>query len=328
MTLLKIKIVNYTGYGNANKLVCRGRVLVDKDTDSLEHDSFLKDFIKSYRRVESNEIPYQVLNAKWGGFTKEIKTNSEGFYLLEQKFKDFEPQKRFETFSLSILKAHKKDNWLKARINTVGKIMFPPSTAKFGVVSDIDDTILKSDVLSRFKLKMFYNALFVKASKRMPIYDANTWYNKLLDGNGKEGNPFFYVSHSPWNLYTYLNEFLSINNFPEGPVLLRDFGMNKKDALQNYKTHKADEVENILKMYPKLPFILIGDGGEKDAHIYLKLKEKYPKQIKAIFIRRLGDAKHQAKIEKLSKGHEEYFFFIKKATEGIAICEKLGFISE
>lgn len=328
MNLLKIKILAYTGYGNKKRIVCRGRILVDKDTFESPEDTILKDLIKSYRRAESDEIPKQKFQIKFGDIVKGLRTNSEGFFYIKQKIENFEPKKRFENIKISILKEHKKDTWNKDRIQAIGKILFPDENAQFGIVSDIDDTILKTDVLSTFKWKIFYNTLFIKASKRLAIWDANTWYNLLKKGTKESENPFFYVSHSPWNIYTYLNEFLRINNFPEGPVLLRDFGRNKNDKLQSYRNHKTDEIESILKMYPKLPLILIGDGGEKDAHIYLALKEKYPKKIKAIFIRRLGDAKHQAKIERLQKGHEDYFFFIKTAKQGIKISKELGLISE
>ena len=160
----------------------------------------------------------------------------------------------------------------------------------------------------------------------MPIKHANDWYQKLQGKDKENPNPFFYVSNSPWNLYEYLLDFLKLNKFPEGVVLLRDFGRNKKDKLQAYKKHKFFEVQNILKMYPTMEFLLIGDGGEKDAHIYLKIKEEFPKRICAIFIRRLGDKKHQAKIERIAKGHEEYFYFIKTAKQGIRISAKMGFI--
>lgn len=328
MNLQKVKIQAYTGYGNKNKIVCRGRILIDKDTASADEDTILNDIIKSYRRAESDEISSQVFQVKFGDVSKEFKTNSEGFFYLKQKIETLTAPKNFENIRFSILKEHKKDTWEKDRIHSIGKIMFPDENAEFGIVSDIDDTILKTDVMSPFKWKIFYNTLFVKASKRLPIWDANTWYKKLKNGTKKSNNPFFYVSHSPWNLYLYLNEFLRLNHFPEGPVLLRDFGRNKNDKLQSYSKHKTDEIESILKMYPKLPLVLIGDGGEKDAHFYLAIKEKYPKKIKAIFIRRLGDAKHQARIEKLAKGHEDYFFFIKTAKQGIKISKELGLISK
>ncbi|MFT4643904.1 MAG: phosphatidate phosphatase APP1 [Planctomycetota bacterium] len=326
MAKTKIKIIPFIGYGHNSKFYCRGRIIEDENIKISQKDSILNTLLNSYKRVESDEIPHQAFKVKFGEYEQEFKTNSEGYYLIIGSLKDFTSTKLFEKFEVRIDKENYKEEWSKVAISKKGKILFPSKKAKFGIISDIDDTILKTDVLSTLKWKIFYNTLFIKASNRMPIKHANLWYQKLRGKDKLSQNPFFYVSNSPWNLYEYLQDFLKLNKFPEGVVLLRDFGRNKKDKLQAYKKHKFYEVENILKMYPKLEFLLIGDGGEKDANIYLKMKKMYPKQVKAIFIHRLGDKKHQSIIEKLSKGHEAYFFFVKNADEGIDICEKLGLL--
>lgn len=326
MAKIKIKIIPYDGYGHKNKVYCRGRIIEDENLLISEKDSILITLYNSYKRVETDEIPFQKFKVKFGELEKELTTNSEGYYIIKTKFKNFSTENLFEKFSIFIEKENYKEDWSKVSIEKKGKVFFPSANAKFGVISDIDDTIIQTDVLSTLKWKIFYNSLFIKASKRMPIKHANIWYQKLKGGDTKNPNPFFYVSNSPWNFYEYLQEFLKLHKFPKGPLLLRDFGRNKKDRLQAYSNHKFYEVENILKMYPKMQFLLIGDGGENDAIIYLKLKKRYPKQVKAIFIHRLGDKKHQAKIETLVKDHEEYFFFVKNADEGIEICEKLGLI--
>lgn len=327
MPKIKIKIIPYDGYGNKNKVYCRGRIIEDENLLISQKDSILITLYNSYKRVETDEIPYQKFIVKFGDFEKELKTNSEGYYLIKTTIKDLSTSNLFEKFTISINKEDYKKDWSKVPIKRKGKVFFPSPNAKFGIISDIDDTILQTDVLSTLKWKIFYNSLFINASKRMPIKHANLWYQKLKGKDKKNPNPFFYVSNSPWNFYEYLQEFLKVNNFPKGPLLLRDFGRNTKDRLQGYRKHKFYEAENILKMYPKMNFLLIGDGGEKDGLIYLKLKKLYPKQVKAIFILRLGDKKHQAIIEKLAEGHEDYFFFVKNADEGIEISEKLGLIS-
>ncbi|MGB1018030.1 MAG: phosphatase domain-containing protein [Chitinophagales bacterium] len=328
MAKVKIKIDAYSGYGNKNKIYCLGRVLVNKEMTITDEDSFIKHAVSVYKNAESDEIPWQKMQFTFAGETETIYTNTEGFYLIEDQFEDFVPKRLVEEIQLEINTEDFEKKWLNKELKAKGKIFYKSKNAKFGVISDIDDTILKTDVLSTMKWKIFYNTLFIKASKRMPIKDANIWYQKLSEGTGNNNNPFFYVSHSPWNLYNYLQEFLKINEFPEGPVLLRDFGLKAKDALQDYENHKRNEVIRILKMYPKLNFILIGDGGEKDAHIYLKLKKRFPKRIAAIFIHRLGNKAHQAKIEAITEGHEDYFFFVKNAKEATEISKKLGFIAE
>lgn len=326
MTKIKIRIVAYNGYGNKNKIYCRGRVLEDQNIAVSKKDSIIKTLINSYKRVETDEVPFQPIKVKFADIEKEIKTNNEGYYLLEEKLTNYKASKHFESIEISIEKENYQENWSISPINKKGKILFPSENAQFGIISDIDDTILKTDVLSTLKWRIFYNTLFIKAANRMPIKNASLWYRKLKGKDKKNQNPFFYVSNSPWNLYTYLQDFLRINEFPRGVVLLRDYGMATKDELEIYNKHKINEIEKVLNTYTYLPFVLIGDGGERDAHIYLKLKKKYPKQIKAIFIHRLGDKNHQAIIEKLAKGHEKYFFFVRNANDAIEISKKIGLI--
>lgn len=127
------------------------------------------------------------------------------------------------------------------------------------------------------------------AHSRLPFPGVSAFYNALLLGkNGKRNNPFFYVSSSPWNMYDLLKEFLDLNNIPEGPLLLRDFGLQDNKLInKGHQVHKTKEIVNILKMYPKLNFILIGDSGQQDAYIYKDIAKLYPDRILAIYIRDL-----------------------------------------
>lgn len=110
----------------------------------------------------------------------------------------------------------------------------------------------------------------------------------MLGKNGKQNNPFFYVSSSPWNTYDLLKEFLDLNDLPEGPLLLRDFGLqDNKFFSSGHMGHKTKEIVNILETYPHLNFILIGDSGQQDIYIYTEIALKFPDRILAIYIRDL-----------------------------------------
>ena len=103
---------------------------------------------------------------------------------------------------------------------------------------------------------------------------------------GEEFNPLFYVSSSPWNLYDLLTDFFEINEIPEGPVILKDYGFtHKKIFTESHLIHKPKAIRNILNTYPKLPFILIGDSGQHDPEIYAGIAKEFPGRIKAIYIR-------------------------------------------
>lgn len=328
MAKAKIKIQAFNGYGFEQQIYCRGRVLVDKNIPTSPNDSVWKHFVSVYQQAESDEIPFQKIQANAQSFSKEYTTNSEGFFWVNNEIvPDFDNSKRIRKIDFHINATDFQKKWIKKPIQSKGNIFYPSAKAKFGVISDIDDTILRTGVLSPFKWKIFYNTLFKKASERVVVRNADNWFRQLYNGLDNNSNPFFYVSHSPWNLYEYLLEFLHINQFPLGPIFLRDFGKKPKDALQSYRNHKHNEISAILKMYPHLPFILVGDGGEKDAMIYLKLHQLFPEQIKAIFIRRIGDKNHQKKIERKSKKYDcNCFYFVKNFKDAADISKELGFV--
>jgi phosphatidate phosphatase APP1 len=318
----RIDIHPYTGYGNQNRIYCYGRILKRRNLFNRHPFSKWYSLVNTLKRMESDEIPNCKFVYTIGNHAKNGMTNSEGFYLVSDEL-PFNIDSHSATITIKIEKedidprfVHDVD-WI---VN--GKILFPNQNAAFGVISDIDDTILKTEVLSTFKWRMLYNTAFLSAKDRKVVSGSVLWYQKLHDLR----NPFFYISNSPWNLYDYLHRFLTGNRFPEGPILLRDFGIQVNDALQDYKNHKINEVEKIVLMYPNLPFILIGDGGETDADIYLDIAKKFPSRVKAIFIHRLGDARQQARIEQLVNGHENYFFFIKGVAEAMEISRKLSLI--
>ena len=111
-------------------------------------------------------------------------------------------------------------------------------------------------------------------------------YQKFhLGKSGEAANPIFYVSNSPWNLYHYLEAFIKNNNFPKGPILLRNIRGPFDKSPKPEKPHKQKEIRNILKTYPHLQFVLIGDSGEHDADIYIEIAEEFPERIRAIYLR-------------------------------------------
>ena len=171
---------------------------------------------------------------------------------------------------------------------TVARVLVPSPRARFGVISDIDDTIVQTHVTSR--LKMLLTVALTNAATRKPFAGAGAFYRALHGGV----NPFFYVSKSPWNLYPVLVEYLRLQSLPEGPLLLRDFSLRMK------KQHKEESIEAILQTYPKLPFVLIGDSGEKDPEIYADVVRRHPKRILAVYIRSVGsDPRRLRAIEQL-----------------------------
>jgi phosphatidate phosphatase APP1 len=161
----------------------------------------------------------------------------------------------------------------------------PPKEAEFGIISDIDDTVIESFATNR--LKMAQTVFLKNSHSRVPFEGVAAFYKALqLGPDGKGLNPLFYVSSSPWNLYDFLIDFLAVHDIPHGPLLLRDTGTTRERLFaKNHKAHKYTEIERILNTYPHLQFILIGDSGQQDPVIYHEVIQNFPDRILASYIR-------------------------------------------
>jgi phosphatidate phosphatase APP1 len=170
---------------------------------------------------------------------------------------------------------------------TGGLVLVPPPSATFGVISDLDDTVIRTGVAS--KLSMAKNVLLGNAHTRLPFPGVAAFYRALeRGGEAYARNPVFYVSSSPWNLYDLLDEFLSLRKIPAGPLMLRDWGLEHGDAPSGHGAHKSGHIKAILDLYPTLPFILVGDSGQEDPEIYHRAVHDHPGRILAVYIRNVS----------------------------------------
>jgi phosphatidate phosphatase APP1 len=278
-----LQVVAYRGYGTRERLVVRGRVLEASVLErSLPDDSRLRSFRRMLRRFNSAEVPEVTVRALLGESVASGATDDEGYFELP-----LSPS----TASSATQSWHEAEieitdcpvrGLTPARATAELRVLGP--NVELGVVSDIDDTILQTHVTQ--KLRMIWVTLSGSAFTRMPFEGTSELYRALEAGaSGHADNPVFYVSKSPWNLYDFLVDFMDFHQLPRGPLLLRDIGLREAPPLD----HKSEALRQLLDTYPELPFVLIGDSGERDPDIYLETAARYPGRIRAIYIRDLGD---------------------------------------
>lgn len=281
-----LTIVPYLGYGTADKFLLSGRVLEDKGAiESSGADSRWENLRNMYRRFATDEVAGARLLARFKSVEREVVTDAEGYFKLELNVAGVASSDAlFQEVELELIEPI-NDNGDRAR--AVGQILVPPATAKFGVISDLDDTVIVTNVTSR--LKMLLTVTLLNEHTRLPFKGVAAFYQALQSGaSGAENNPIFYVSSSPWNLYPPLTEFLRIHKIPLGALFLKDFGNHTVFASGDHHSHKLNSIELILDTYPNLPFVLIGDSGEQDPEIYREVVRKYPTRIFSIYIRSIN----------------------------------------
>src|SRR5688500_943803 len=98
-------------------------------------------------------------------------------------------------------------------VTVTAQILIPSPTTRFGVISDLDDTVIQSRV-SNFLLAA-RTVMLGNARTRLPFPGVAAFYEALRKGaGGDEKNPIFYVSSSPWNIYDVIAEFMDLQKVP------------------------------------------------------------------------------------------------------------------
>ncbi|KAA5541834.1 DUF2183 domain-containing protein [Roseiconus nitratireducens] len=293
-----ICIMPYDGYGNQDRWYLRGRVLEELGIPEPSEDaSWWQNARSMTRRFTSAEIPYVRVRATVDDQSWEVQTDEEGYFHFELQPNRFRVDKLWHPVHLEVL-----DQVVKGQgaVNATGEIAVAPPRAEYGVISDIDDTVLHSratDLFRLVRLTMLHNS-----RTRVVLPGVPAFYQSLRRGaSGNAANPFFYVSSSAWNLYDAMQDFLSYHELPRGPILLRDLGIDKTKFIKTGHRHKLDKICQILETIDSLPFVLIGDAGQKDPQLYTEVVKRFPGRVKAIYIRQVSWKDRRSTIESLAE---------------------------
>ena len=187
-----------------------------------------------------------------------------------------------------------------------GHVLAPGSSTGLGVISDIDDTIIETGITGNLRAvaRNWKRVVMELPDQRILVPGADVFYNALGGGDpiaagaAKTGDrlpatrhPFFYVSSSPWNLYSYLVAFQKSRGLPIGPIHLRDWGLNRETfGSSSHGAHKIAAIDGIIATFPDLRFALIGDDTQGDLTAFGEVVAHNPGRIRAVFIRQAGEA--------------------------------------
>ncbi|MFM8450662.1 MAG: App1 family protein [Haliscomenobacter sp.] len=294
-TNLPIKIATYRGFGRSDRIFLQGRVFIKKSIRNKPLQSAWQQLLDSYHRLNSSELPRAHLRIRFENHLLETFTDANGYFTLEEDIHPPLSQTVKHWISVHIELLSTPWGALPAKAST--KILIPPPQADFGVITDIDDTIIHTGVTSLLKWEVVFNTIFKSPARRKVFKEVAAFFRALRQGTRPDGfNPIFYVSNSPRNFHSLVKKYLRIHRLPKGPLMLRDIGIPYKLHHRRNNSHKMDAILRILETYPQLPFILIGDSGEKDPYLYHEISTRLPGRIQAILIR---DVKHIGRRKRL-----------------------------
>ena len=186
--------------------------------------------------------------------------------------------------------------WHEITINdTPAEVLILSPETKYGIVSDIDDTVLVT-MLPR-ALIAAYNSWVKETDERKAVAGFGEFYAQLRRRYASKTDedtdvPVIYLSTGAWNTFSTLKKFLHRNNLPKGPLLLTDWGPTPTGLFRSGKEHKKVRLRDLFIDFPEINWILVGDDGQYDPLIYGTAAAEHPDKVAAIAIRNLTPSEH------------------------------------
>lgn len=292
------QIIYFRGFGSPRAVWLTGRVLRQNDLVSpVDEAPFWDNLTAAVSRFLTDEVADITVRIEAFGQIFRTKTNHEGFFDITID-PAIEPPTGRAWFPVryvleGILQPDGYEGELGSGRSRVwgrevvkdGQLMIAPAYSQFGVISDIDDTVLVTGATSLWQtLRLTF---LENAFTRLPFAGVAAFYRALQSGAVTTlFNPIYFVSSSPWNLYDLLIDFLRIQGIPKGPILLRDLELSASMLSQEgHHLHKMAMIRKVMDVNPELAFILLGDSGQQDPEIYADIIRTNPGRIVVAYIR-------------------------------------------
>ena len=299
-----LRVQPFFGFRNATRLLLNARALRSRNPGFAKRGLW-RDLGTMARQYLSHEV---------AGLTVELEyQRSDGEIVRQQVTTCAEGYAHFDLLLEMPSSAPERTRWERAKLRwrdeadmqaeTPAHILVPGAGSALGVISDIDDTILETGITGSVRMiaRNWRRVMTQMPGDRvMPAHAAAFFaaaggvQEPLAPSVGEPSpkaslRPVFYVSSSPWNLFSYLVNYKRSRQLPLGPVMLRDWGLNQKTlGSEGHGSHKRDAIEQIFSTYPQLGFVLIGDDTQKDLEAFAAVTAAHPGRVAAVFIRKVS----------------------------------------
>ena len=262
-------IVPFTGYGGTGWVRVLGRVVLRKPPAPGERtDEFTG--IRGWRSFTSVHVSHVEVQVSSGRSRRSIRADRGG-----------------------VLDAHIEvrltPGWHRIRLSIEGgetveaPVFIVDDDVDFGLVSDIDDTVMVTALPRPFLAA--WNTFVLDEHARTPVAGMAVLYERLTVAH--PGVPIIYLSTGAWNVVPTLARFLGRNLYPRGTLLLTDWGPTHDRWFRSGPEHKRTNLERLATEFPHVKWLLVGDDGQHDPSIYADFEAAHPQNVAAVAIRQL-----------------------------------------
>ena len=264
---LQATVIPYTGYGSPGWIRVLCRVLLTRGDRASQRIAK----VRGWRSFVSIPVVGAIVTVTVGGIEHQMVADRGG--VVDAR-----------------LDVHLEPGWhtISIRVEDTEPVFAPvfviDPTSAFGIISDIDDTVMVTALPRPFLAA--WNTFVLDEHARRPVPGMAVLYERLVRAN--PSTPVIYLSTGAWNVAPTLNRFMERNLYPPGPLLLTDWGPTHDRLFRSGREHKEQTLERLAEELPAVRWLLIGDDGQHDEEIYANFAERHPQNVAAIAIRQLS----------------------------------------
>lgn len=264
---LKTTIIPYTGYGSTTWIRVLCRVVLTRGDGAKLRAAKVRGW-RSFFSIPIDDVPVTITV---GGVETDVVADRGGVVDLR-------------------LEVSLAPGWHEITLKApdsgpvVSNIFVVDPEVTFGVLSDIDDTVMVTALPRPFLAA--WNTFVLDEHARRPVPGMAVLYERLLRAH--PGAPIVYLSTGAWNVAPTLGRFLHRNLYPRGTLLLTDWGPTHDRWFRSGKAHKTANLNRLAEEFPTMKWLLIGDDGQHDEEIYADFSAAHPENVTAIAIRQLS----------------------------------------
>lgn len=278
-----VTVLSLDGYGSPRWVRVFSRVMMAPDSDfegGRRVAKVIADGVRGWRNFVSATVPFAQVKVTVAGQSFEIAADRGGIVDEVIHLRDG---------------VQLPSGWQEVRLEAPGA---EPTTAEVqiigddttsGVICDIDDTVVVTKLPRPFLAA--WNSFVLDEHARTPTPGMAVMMERLLSASpaspDQKRAPVLYVSTGAWNVAQTLTRFLTRNLYPQGPLLLTDWGPTEDRWFRSGQQHKVEQLARLAEEFPQMQWVLIGDDGQHDPQIYADFAREHPESVKAIIIREL-----------------------------------------
>jgi len=293
----------FPGYGGPGWVRVLGRVLLGRDEPVAPDGGGTPASLRGWRNFLTVPVAEHEVTVRIGGHER-VLTTDRGGYLDQVVDVDLPPGEHELTLTVGTEEREARPEEVVESVedDTEGGAELAPRAAQrhtgsarvvvvgpqpqLGLLSDIDDTV----VVTRLPRPLIaaWNSFVIDERARVPVNGMAELYQQFVEEN--PGSPVVYLSTGAWNAAPTLVRFLERSGYPEGPLLLTDWGPTNTGWFRDGSAHKRGSLARLAQELPQVTWLLVGDDGQHDPGLYAEFVAAAPERVAAVGIRRLTPA--------------------------------------